>query len=136
MDTQRKKGVLDICVLAVLARGASYGYKIVGDVSQCIEISESTLYPILRRLEASGCVTTYRQAHNGRTRKYYALTAAGMEKIREFLLEWKEMQKIYRFIEQNSREEEKNEAGRIFGKTDAGAGLHDGGGTPQCAGIL
>lgn len=107
MDTQRKKGVLDICVLAVLARGASYGYKIVGDVSQCIEISESTLYPILRRLEASGCVTTYRQAHNGRTRKYYVLTAAGMEKIREFLLEWKEMQKIYRFIEQNSREEEK-----------------------------
>ena len=106
MDTQRKKGVLDICVLAVLARGASYGYKIVGDVSQCIEISESTLYPILRRLEA-------RVRHHLPAgaqwphAKYYALTAAGMEKIREFLLEWKEMQKIYRFIEQNSREEEK-----------------------------
>lgn len=72
MDTQRKKGVLDICVLAVLARGASYGYKIVGDVSQCIEISESTLYPILRRLEASGCVTTYRQAHRPHVKVFSA----------------------------------------------------------------
>ena len=54
MDTHRKKGVLDVCVLAVLAGGPSYGYKIVSDVSRCIEISESTLYPILRRLEAQG----------------------------------------------------------------------------------
>ena len=102
MDTQRKKGVLDVCVLAVLARGPSYGYKIVGDVSQCIAISESTLYPILRRLEASGCVTTQSQEHNGRTRKYYALTDAGRKRITEFLSEWQEMQKIYRFIENNS----------------------------------
>ena len=84
MDTQRKKGVLDICVLAVLARGASYGYKIVGDVSQCIEISESTLYPILRRLEASGCVTTYRQAHNGRHGKNTGIFV-GMERNAEDL---------------------------------------------------
>lgn len=107
MDTQRKKGVLDICVLAVLARGASYGYKIVGDVSQCIEISESTLYPILRRLEASGASPLTGRRTMAARESIMALTAAGMEKIREFLLEWKEMQKIYRFIEQNSREEEK-----------------------------
>ena len=58
MDIQRKKGLLDVCVLAVLRRGPSYGYKIIGEVSSCIEVSESTLYPILKRLEANGYVTT------------------------------------------------------------------------------
>ena len=56
MDIQRKKGLLDVCVLAVLRRGPSYGYKIIGEVSSCIEVSESTLYPILKRLEANGYV--------------------------------------------------------------------------------
>ena len=107
MDIQRKKGVLDICVLAVLVRGASYGYKIVSDVSRCIEISGSTLYPILRRLEGAGCVTTYQQAHNGRMRKYYAISEAGMGRIQEFLAEWQEMRRIYHFIEQNSGEEKR-----------------------------
>ena len=81
MDTQRKKGVLDVCVLSVLKRGPSYGYMIIGDVSQCIEISESTLYPILKRLESAGFVTTYKQEHNGRTRKYYEITEMGIGKI-------------------------------------------------------
>ena len=58
MDTQRKKGLLDICVLAVLRAGPSYGYLLIREVSQCMPISESTLYPILKRLEASGCLTT------------------------------------------------------------------------------
>lgn len=66
MDIQRKKGLLDICVLSVLSREPSYGYKIVGDVSACIDISESTLYPILKRLESAGCLTTFTQEHNGR----------------------------------------------------------------------
>lgn len=98
MDTQRKKGVLDVCVLAVLNRGTSYGYMIIKEVSKCIEISESTLYPILKRLEQSGCVSTYKQDYNGRTRKYYEITDAGKEKIREFLGEWEELKQIYRFI--------------------------------------
>ena len=102
MDTQRKKGVLDICVLAVLARGASYGYKIVGDVSQCIEISESTLYPILKRLEGSGCVSVYAVEHNGRLRKYYSITDAGREKIASFLTEWHTVMRIYTFIEEKA----------------------------------
>lgn len=67
MDIQRKKGLLDVCVLAVLRRGPSYGYKIIGEVSSCIEVSESTLYPILKRLEANGYVTTDTQEHGGRT---------------------------------------------------------------------
>ncbi len=106
MDTQRKKGVLDVCVLAVLAGGPSYGYKIVSDVSRCIEISESTLYPILRRLEAAGCLSTQAQLHNGRTRKYFRLTPAGQARIDAFLAEWEEMQKIYDFVSENSPQDE------------------------------
>ena len=74
MDIQRKKGLLDVCVLAVLRRGPSYGYKIIGEVSSCIEVSESTLYPILKRLEANGAVTTDTQEHGGRIRKYFYIT--------------------------------------------------------------
>ena len=86
MDIQRKKGLLDICVLSVLSREPSYGYKIVGDVSACIDISESTLYPILKRLESAGCLTTFTQEHN-----------------RAFLDEWEEMRRVYAFIESNGR---------------------------------
>lgn len=100
MDIQRKKGLLDICVLAVLCKGPSYGYIIMDEVSKCIEISESTLYPILKRLENAGSLVTYKQEHNGRTRKYYELTEVGREKIREFLGEWDEMKRIYKFIEE------------------------------------
>lgn len=102
MDTQRKKGLLDICVLAILSRGPSYGYLIIGEVSKCIEISESTLYPILKRLEQSGSLRTYRQEHNGRTRKYYEITDTGRQKIQEFLGEWEEMKNIYRFVAKQS----------------------------------
>lgn len=109
MDIQRKKGLLDACVLSVLKKGPSYGYEINGEVSKCIEISESTLYPILKRLEASGCLTTYQQEHNGRTRRYYSITSAGTAKIDEFLNEWDEIKKIYSFVEKNSMEATKNE---------------------------
>ena len=64
MDTQRKKGVLEVCVLSVLKRGPSYGYQIIQDVSDCIEVTDSTMYPILRRLESGGYVTTYSMEHN------------------------------------------------------------------------
>ena len=101
MDIQRKKGMLDICVLSVLNRGPSYGYKIVGDVSTCIEISESTLYPILKRLEGAGCLTTFSQEHNGRLRKYYQITGEGQRRIRKFLAEWDEIRGVYAFIEHN-----------------------------------
>lgn len=105
MDTQRKKGLLDVCVLAVLHRGPSYGYELIGSVSACIPVSESTLYPILKRLEAGGCLTTYRQEHNGRLRKYYQITQAGEERIRLFLEEWSEMERIYTLVRHNSEEE-------------------------------
>ena len=107
MDIQRKKGLLDTCVLAVLKKGPSYGYELIGRVSQCIPVSESTLYPILKRLETGGCLTTYRQEHNGRLRKYYQITPAGEEKIRLFLEEWTEMEQVYTFVKNVSQEESK-----------------------------
>lgn len=103
MDTQRKKGVLEICVLTALQREPSYGYRIVGDVSPCIEISESTLYPILRRLENSGCVATFTREHNGRLRKYYRIEEPGREKIRAFLGEAEEMKRIYQYVEEAAK---------------------------------
>ncbi len=98
MDVQRKKGLLDVCVLAVLRREPSYGYKIIKDVSECIEMSESTLYPILRRLEANGLVVTYTQQYGGRTRKYYEITEDGQRRIDAFMNEWDEIKRIYTFI--------------------------------------
>jgi PadR family transcriptional regulator PadR len=98
MDTQLKRGVLDICVLAALLSADSYGYQIIKDLSPYMTISESTLYPILRRLEAGGYLTTYTQAHNSRLRKYYSITQAGITRIQEFLAEWENMMTLYGFI--------------------------------------
>ena len=105
MDTQRKKGLLEICVLAVLEREPSYGYKIISDVSPCIVMAESTLYPILKRLETAGCLVTYTQEHNGRLRKYYSITPAGRERIAAFLAEWDEIQRVYTFVQHNGKDE-------------------------------
>lgn len=98
MDIQLKKGVLDVCVLAVLRRGESYGYKILQDVSPYMEISESTLYPVLKRLESNGYVTVRSEEFNGRLRKYYGITRKGIIRINEFILDIEELDKAYRFI--------------------------------------
>lgn len=103
MDIQLKKGLLEFCVLAVLNKSDSYGYQIIKDISTCIEVSESTLYPILKRLEAGTYLKTYSVEHNSRLRKYYQITNKGKEYIGEFLEEWKQVMEIYHFIkgEQN-----------------------------------
>lgn len=106
MDVQRKKGILEVCVLAVLKKGPSYGYMVIRELEQCIEISESTLYPILKRLEQNGSLKTYRQEYNGRLRKYYQLTEEGQRKIDLFLDEWDELQTMYQFVAQQNREAE------------------------------
>ena len=103
MDVQLKRGMLDICVLASLLQGDSYGYMIIKDLSPHVEISESTLYPILRRLEEMRAVETYSMEHNGRLRKYYAITPLGERRIRIFLDEWKSMMDIYAYIEGEMR---------------------------------
>ena len=77
MDIQLKKGVLDVCVLYAISEGESYGYKIISDLTGIIEISESTLYPILKRLEAGGYVVTRTAEFSGRLRRYYKITPMG-----------------------------------------------------------
>ena len=98
MDAQLKKGLLEVCVLAVLKKESSYGYKIIGDLSPYVEISESTLYPILKRLENKSCVTTFTQEYNGRLRKYYCITEEGKRRISDFMEEWAELTRVYDFI--------------------------------------
>ncbi len=98
MDIQLKRGILDVCVLAAIKDGESYGYKIIKDVKPYIELSESTLYTILKRLEAAKMLTVRSQEHDGRLRKYYRITAEGLRRIEEFKDEWKEIMGIYQFI--------------------------------------
>lgn len=98
MDIQMKKGLLEACVLASLKGGESYGYQIVKDVSKYIEVSESTLYPILKRLESGGCLATYTKEYNGRLRRYYKITQSGCEKISEFVRDWDEIARVYEYI--------------------------------------
>ncbi len=98
MDIQMKRGLLDVCVLAAIKDADSYGYQIIKDIKPYVEISESTLYPILRRLESAALLTVRTAEHNGRLRKYYHITPAGRARIEEFKTEWKELLSIYQFI--------------------------------------
>lgn len=100
IDPQLKRGLLETCVLAVLNKSDSYGYKIIQDMQGYVEISESTLYPILRRLQASGSLTEYSVAHNGRLRKFYRITDYGRKQIAEFILNWTEVEKMFDFIKE------------------------------------
>lgn len=98
MDSQLKKGLLEGCVLHTLRNEESYGYKIIGQLSPYVEISESTLYPILKRLESSGAVSVHSRLYNGRMRKYYRITDLGRQKLKEFNEDMNEMSTIYNFI--------------------------------------
>lgn len=98
MDIQLKRGLLDICVLAAIRNQDSYGYQIIKDMKPYVELSESTLYPILRRLESANCLTVRSAEHNGRLRKYYHITPNGLLRLEEFQTDWNEIVSIYRFI--------------------------------------
>lgn len=98
MDIQLKRGILDVCVLAAIKNGESYGYKIIKDVKPYIEMSESTLYTILKRLELAEMLTVRSAEHSGRLRKYYRITQKGSKRIEEFMEEWREVMLIYKFV--------------------------------------
>lgn len=98
MDIQLKRGLLDLCVLAAIKDGESYGYRIIEEMKPFVLISESTLYPILRRLEEADCLTVQSEEHNGRLRKYYGITPSGRAKLAAFSEEWKEIEAIHQFI--------------------------------------
>ena len=98
MDIQLKRGLLDVCVLAAIKDGESYGYKIIKDVAPYTKLSESTLYTILKRLEGAKMLTVRSAEHEGRLRKYYRITHEGLARIEDFRKDWKEIESIYRFV--------------------------------------
>ncbi len=106
MDMQLKRGLLDVCVLAAIKNEDSYGYQIIKDIKPYVTVSESTLYPILRRLETAECLTVYSVEHNGRLRKYYHITKSGLDRIAAFSQEWKEIMSIYQFVTKEDTKDE------------------------------
>lgn len=98
MDIQMKRGLLDVCVLAAIKNKDSYGYQIIKDMKPYLKLSESTLYTILKRLEASNMLTVRSVEHEGRLRKYYHITDQGIARLTEFKEDWKEILSIYDFI--------------------------------------
>ncbi|MBE6531236.1 MAG: PadR family transcriptional regulator [Ruminococcaceae bacterium] len=106
MDVQLKRGILDVCVLAAIKSEPSYGYKIIKDMQPYIEMSESTLYTILKRLESAEMLTVQSAEHGGRLRKYYHITGAGLKRIEDFKLEWREIMSIYQFVIKEDRKDD------------------------------
>ncbi|MBQ9937028.1 MAG: PadR family transcriptional regulator [Oscillospiraceae bacterium] len=106
MDIQLKRGLLDVCVLASIKNEDSYGYQIIKDMKPYVEVSESTLYPILRRLEAAELLNVKSAEHNGRLRKYYSITPLGLKRIEDFKNEWNEIMSIYKFVTREEKEGE------------------------------
>ena len=104
MDIQLKRGLLDVCVLAAIKNEDSCGYKMIKDMKPYIELSGSTLYTILKRLEAAEMLTVYTVEHGGRLRKYYHITNMGLQRIEDFKNEWREVMSIYRFVSKEERE--------------------------------
>jgi len=99
MNVQLKKGVLELCVLSLVTRKDYYGYELVNEISKNIQISDGTIYPILRRLTQDGYFVTYLQeSQEGPPRKYYKITDEGKDHIKEFLNDWQQVMKIYYFI--------------------------------------
>lgn len=111
MDIQLKRGLLDVCVLAAIKNEDSYGYKIIKDMKPYIELSESTLYTILKRLEVANMLIVRTVEHGGRLRKYYHITGEGLKRIEDFKDEWKEMMSIYQFV---TKEDNADEQTGIF----------------------
>ncbi|NJP40810.1 PadR family transcriptional regulator [Oscillospiraceae bacterium HV4-5-C5C] len=106
MNPQLKKGLCDYCVLALLQQSDSYGYQLMKDLEPVLRLSESTLYPILRRLEQAACLSTYRQEHQGRLRRYYRITPTGQTRLAEARQDWDELRQIYRFILRDEAEDQ------------------------------
>ena len=102
MDAQLKRGFLDVCVLASINRQDSYGYQIVKDVPSSLHLTESTLYPLLKRLESAGLLTVYAIEHNGRLRKYYRITPAGVPYLDEFLKDWDDVLDVYEYVKRGA----------------------------------
>lgn len=104
MDKQLRKGLLEYCILAVLRDRDSYGYQMIKDISSYVAISESTLYPILRRLESAGKIVSYNTEYNNRIRKYFHLTEEGRQTLLDFKDDSEQMMRVLKFIAGGMRE--------------------------------
>jgi PadR family transcriptional regulator PadR len=107
MDIQLKRGLLDVCVLAAIKDEPSYGYRIIKDMKPYLDLSESTLYTILKRLESTNMLFVHTAEHGGRLRKYYHITPDGIRRIEEFREDWKEMLSIYQFVTKEDQRDDK-----------------------------
>ena len=105
MDIQLKRGLLDVSVLAAIKDEDSYGYKIIKDLKPYVELSESTLYTILKRLEGADMLTVRTAEHGGRLRKYYRITDTDKKRIEDFKEDWLEIMSIYRFVTKEDENE-------------------------------
>ena len=105
MDIQLKRGLLDVSVLAAIKNEDSYGYKIIKDLKPYVELSESTLYTILKRLEAADMLTVRTAEYGGRLRKYYRITEKKKKRIEDFKEDWREIMSIYRFVTKEDENE-------------------------------
>ena len=105
MDIQLKRGLLDVSVLAAIQDEDSYGYKIIKDLKPYVELSESTLYTILKRLETAELLTVRTAEYGGRLRKYYRITPAGVQRIEDFKEDWQQIMAIYRFVTKEDENE-------------------------------
>ncbi len=104
MDAQMKRGLTEACVLKLLTKGDSYGYQLIRDMGEVMEMSESTLYPVLRRLEAAGCLRVYSVEHQSRLRRYYSITEEGKKQIETYMSGLEEVIRIYRFIREENND--------------------------------
>jgi len=94
MNVQFKKGVLELCVLVLISKEDQYGYELVQNISQRIDIAEGTIYPLLRRLTKEGYFTTYlAESSEGPSRKYYSITEKGKQYMEQLVEEWKSFSK-------------------------------------------
>ena len=92
MGTQLKKGTLELCVLSLLSKADRYGFELVGAISAQIQISEGTIYPLLKRIKDEGYVTTYlRESQEGPPRKYYSITDWGRTNLATLEAEWRSL---------------------------------------------
>ena len=98
MDSQLKKGFIESLVLAALKYEDSYGYAINQTINEIMDISESTLYPILRRLKKQQLLDTYQTVYNSRVRKYYKITEEGLQKLEQAKNDFREIKEIFDFI--------------------------------------
>ncbi len=91
MQTQLKRGTLEMCVLAILCRGDRYGYELVNIISDCLHVTEGTIYPLMKRLKDAGSIDSYIvESQEGPPRKYYRITESGRQAEKEQEGEWRE----------------------------------------------